>query len=113
MRHETTCSGLRSQVSCLRSQTGSGLRPQSIRAPIAIPLRCRLEEAAILGDEMLSDRVLVDLEAQPWAFRHRDVATLDDRLRHAVDEIAPERQLGEMVLQRDEVLGRRGAAQRA
>src|SRR4051794_2543533 len=87
------------------------LRPQPIMACHSIPLRRRLEEALILGDEVRFDRVRVDLEAQAWPLGHRDVAALDDRPGNAGDrnKVVPVWDLGKMVLQRDEVLGRGSA----
>src|SRR5689334_19813163 len=83
-----------SYISMLRSTSATSrckqdkiplLRPQPIVAGRGVPLWRRLEVPWILGDQVRPDRVLVDLEAQPWRLRHGDVAALDDRPSHAAD----------------------------
>lgn len=74
-----------------------------------VPLGCRREEAPIPRDQALLDRLLVDHKAEAGRLWHRDVAVLNDWFRYTVNKIIPERNITEIVLQRDEIFGSGGA----
>src|SRR5574341_761620 len=81
------------------------LRPKPIPTSLGIPLRGRLEEAAVLGDQMFLHCLFIKGEAQAGCIRHWDVAILDDWLWQVVNKVIPERYIRKVMFQRDEVLG--------
>src|SRR4051794_13659266 len=81
--------------------------PEPVVRSLGIPAGRRSEPVGITRVQERFARVLVEIiEPEPWRLRHRDRPVLNERRRQAADETAPLPDIGGVVLECQEVLGR-------